>query len=60
MTDRLLIAYGLMLLLAAGLAAMIWWNVYHSHRRTYERQQAVLRKKNLAAAKPGRERSDGP
>jgi hypothetical protein len=52
-SDRLLIAYGLMFLLAVGFGAVIWWNVYHSHRRTYRRRLARERKQ-AAAAEQGR------
>lgn len=49
MTDRLIIAYGLMLLIALGAGALIWWNLYHSRTRTYARLAAANRKKNAAA-----------
>jgi hypothetical protein len=39
MTDRLLIAYGLMLLIALGLGAAAWWNLYHSRTRSLARQR---------------------
>ena len=56
MTDRLIVAYALMLLLALGVGGVIWWNLYHSHRRTYARRLAAERRKELAAAM---EREDG-
>ena len=40
-----MIAYGLMFLLAVGIGATVWWNLYHSHRRTYLRKQVRQRKK---------------
>ena len=59
MTDRLMIAYGLMILLAAGLGAVIWWNIHHSHRRTYDRHMARRRKDAVAAADARRETAAG-
>lgn len=50
-TDRLIVAYGLMLVLAAWLGAVIWWKFYHSRQRVYERQHSARRKKDLAAAR---------
>ena len=44
MTERHLIAYALLALLALAVAAVVWWNVRHSHRRTYARDQARRRK----------------
>ena len=49
MNDRLVIAYGLMFLMAVLLAAVVWWNVHHSHHRTYKRRQARGRKGAMAA-----------
>ena len=56
MTERLIVAYGLMLLMALAGGAAIWWNLYHSHRRTYARQLAAHRKKGLSAATTGEQR----
>jgi hypothetical protein len=44
MTTRLIIAYGLMLLMAVGSLAAIWWNFYHSKNRSYARELAARRK----------------
>lgn len=57
MTDRLLAAYGLMVVLALGVGAAIWWTVHNSHERTYKRRVARERKqreqKRAAAADSG-------
>ena len=37
--DRVTIAYSLIALMAAAVAALVWWNVHHSHARTYARQR---------------------
>jgi uncharacterized protein HemX len=42
--DRLLVAYGLMVVLALGVGATIWWTVHNSHERTYKRRLARERK----------------
>ncbi len=55
MTDRLMIAYGLMLLMVVAGAAATWWNIHHSHRRTYQGRMAPGRKKVMAAEQAGRE-----
>lgn len=46
MTTRLVIAYSLIALLVLAGAAVVWWNVYHSTRRTEARRQARLNEKN--------------
>ena len=48
MTDRQLIAYALILLLAVALAAIVWWWRYQSYPRTYEREQKKRRKQSEA------------
>ena len=45
MIDRLIIAYGLIVLMTIGIAAAIWWNVHHSHKRTCARDRARQQKK---------------
>lgn len=52
MTDRLMIAYGLMVLIAVALGAIIWWSVHHSYRRTYQRR--MLRERKRIAAEQAR------
>jgi len=49
MTDRLMIAYGLMLLMALAAAGAVWWNVYHSHERTLARRRARQRQSERPA-----------
>lgn len=49
MTDRLMVAYGLMFLMAVAVGGVIWWTVRHSHRRTYKRRVARERKEAVAA-----------
>lgn len=39
MTERHMIAYGLLLLLALAVGAIVWWNVHHSHGRTLARRR---------------------
>lgn len=51
MTDRLIVAYSLMVVLAAWLGTVIWWKFYHTRQRVYERQLSARRKKDLAAAR---------
>lgn len=50
MTDRLLVAYGLMVLLAVAAGAAIWWTVHYSPRRVYDRRIARERKEARASA----------
>jgi uncharacterized membrane protein len=50
MTDRQLIAYGLMVLLAAALAAVVWWTRYNSHSQTSARRQAKRSKESASRA----------
>lgn len=50
MTGRHLIAYGLIALLVAGLAALVWSVRYNSHKRTYARQQDKQRMRSAARA----------
>jgi hypothetical protein len=59
MTDRLWIAYGLMFLMAVALAAVIWWNIHHSDRRTYRRRLARERKRIAATELARREPAVG-
>lgn len=56
MTDRLLIAYLLILLLVVGGAGILWWNIYHSRGRTYAREQA--RRKRSEAARLARAKQE--
>ena len=49
MIDRTLIAYGLILLLAAEFVGVGWWLFYHSRRRTDARERARRREEELAA-----------
>jgi hypothetical protein len=56
MTDRLLVAYLMILLLVAGGAGVLWWNIYHSRGRTYAREQA--RRRQLDAARIARAKQD--
>lgn len=48
MTDRQMIAYGLLILLGAALAAAAWWARYNSHSQIYARQQTKRRKTSAA------------
>jgi hypothetical protein len=50
-SDRLLVAYGLMVLIVVGVGMAVWWNVHHSHRRTYKRRMAREREKAAAAGR---------
>jgi hypothetical protein len=50
MTDRLITAYSLMLLMAVWIGSVAWWKLHHSDRRTRARQLAARRKKDLARA----------
>lgn len=50
MTVRELTAYGLMLVMAAALAAIVWWRRYQSYPQTYARQQERRRKLSQARA----------
>ncbi len=52
MTDRLMIAYGLMILMAVTLAGALWWNMYHSHRRVHARRMARERQIEMRTAAP--------
>jgi hypothetical protein len=56
MTDRLLVAYVLILLLVAGGAGVLWWNIYHSPGRTYARKRA--RRRQSDAARVARAKQD--
>ena len=47
MTDRHMVAYGLMALIAIAVAGLVCWRSYHSHRRTYARQRDRQRKDEL-------------
>ena len=38
MPTRLIVAYALIVLLAAGAVAIVWWRVHHSSRRTEARR----------------------
>jgi hypothetical protein len=49
-TDRHLVAYLLIAVMVAGLAAIVWWNRYHSYAQTYTRQQERRRKQSDARA----------
>jgi hypothetical protein len=53
MPARLLIAYVLMLLMAAGWGGVIWWKIYHSRARTFARELARQRRSDAARAKGG-------
>ena len=50
MTGRELTAYALMIVMAAALAAIVWWRRYQSYPRTYARQQERRRKLSEARA----------
>jgi type II secretory pathway component PulJ len=50
MTDRLLLAYSLIALLALAGAAIIAWKVYHSRSRTHARQRARMNKRHRQRA----------
>jgi hypothetical protein len=52
MQTRLLIAYLLILLMVAGGAGVLWWNLYHSRERTYARERA--RRRQIDAARAAR------
>jgi hypothetical protein len=43
MTERLMIAYGLIALMIVALAAIVWWNLYHSYPRKEARERARRR-----------------
>jgi hypothetical protein len=60
MTDRLLIAYGLMLLMAVWIGGFVWWKRYHSFTRSYARVVAAGHKKEAEAAKAAREAGSEP
>ena len=50
MTERQLIAYTMLALLAVAIAAMVWWGRHNSARRTLARKQAKQRKQSDARA----------
>jgi len=50
-SDRLLVAYGLIVLIVVGVGMAVWWNVHRSHRRTYKRRMAREREKAAAAGR---------
>jgi len=50
MTDRMLIAYGLMALLAVAVAAMVWWGRHDSPSRIQARKEVKWREKSDARA----------
>jgi hypothetical protein len=50
MTERQLIAYAMLTLLAVAIAAMVWWGRYNSARRMLARKQAKQRKQSDARA----------
>ena len=50
MPTRLIIAYFLILLLVAEAAGIVWWRIYHSPKRSYEREQARRRRFDAARA----------
>ncbi len=43
MTDRLMLAYGLIFLMIVVIAAIVWWNVYHSYPHKEARERARRR-----------------
>ena len=47
-TERHLIAYGLIAFLLLGLAGIVWWSRYKSHKQTHGRQLAKQQKKSAA------------
>ena len=50
MPTRLIIAYALIFILVAGVAAFTWWNMHHSQRRTYERNRTRQERAEAAHA----------
>jgi hypothetical protein len=54
MTDRLVIAYVLLAILGAEFVGVLWWQLYHSRRRTDAREQVRRRKAEriLRASQP--------
>ncbi|MEO6040524.1 MAG: hypothetical protein ABIP41_01355 [Croceibacterium sp.] len=60
MVDRQLIAYGLILLMAAAIAGVVWWHVYHSHTRTYVRRKAAERQIELRVAQAAHAKTGTP
>jgi hypothetical protein len=50
MPTRLIIAYFLILLLVAQAAGIVWWRIYHSPKRSYEREQARRKRSDAARA----------
>lgn len=51
MTDRAMVAYGLLVFLILAAAGVVWWNVRRSDYRTYLRQ-GRKREAQRAAAPP--------
>jgi uncharacterized iron-regulated membrane protein len=49
-TDRLLLAYVLMAVLAVAFGALLWWWRYQSYPRAHARQQRQRRKNSEARA----------
>ncbi|WP_305098338.1 hypothetical protein [Croceibacterium aestuarii] len=50
MSDRTLLAYGLIALLVLWLGALIWWRRYHSNRQTEVRSKLRRQKQSDARA----------
>ena len=49
MTERLIVAYGLIAIMVAAGIAIVWLRVYRSHHRTYAREQRRKWKRNPVA-----------